>query len=124
MTYPAFPLNHQSQGWDSSQYEVSMENPTASMPMDGGYTYSRAKFTRAPRRTFKMSWVSMNAADYQTLQTFWTTSKGSAAIFDWYDPGNDRTYHVRFKEKDGLVAKYLGMGTRQLWAVTLQFDEV
>jgi hypothetical protein len=68
---PAFPLSHQTQGWDSKKFKVSSENPSITTPMEGGYTISRPRHTRPPRKTWRMGWECMKDTDYQTLKAFW-----------------------------------------------------
>jgi len=99
MPNPTFPTL--SRGQDSSLYSVELEDVSAATPMEGGYVVSRAKHTRAPRKTFTSGFTDITEADKALLDAFWTTVRGGSVIFDWIDPasangGAPVTYSVRF----------------------------
>jgi phage-related protein len=118
----AFPLTHESTGFDSHGYKVDFEDPSIMTEMEGGYMTSRPRHTRAPRRTFSLVWRSMVHADYQTLRTFYDARRGGSETFTWTDPETTTVYTVRFK--GGLSASYFGLGATKLWDLSLQLEQV
>jgi phage-related protein len=118
----AFPLNHNSQGWDSKLYKVSKEDKSIRTEMDGGYMTSRPRHTRAARRTWTIGWKSMLNADKLTLETFWDTVAGGSDSFTWTEPDTSTVYTVRFKGP--INFEYAGMGNTKLWDVTLSLEQV
>lgn len=117
-----FPLNHNTQGWDSSLYEVTSEDPAIKTEMEGGYMVSRPRHTRLPRRTFSLGWRSMSAIDAGVLKSFYDAMRGASLSFNWTDPNTNTTVTVRFK--DGLTLKYVGKGSLKLYDCNLKFEEV
>lgn len=119
MPNPVFPTL--SIGQDSSQYELEIEDPSMKSEMEGGYVVSRAKHTRAPRKTFKSGFTDLSGDDKATLTAFYETVRGGSVIFDWTDPASLTVYQVRFMEK--LNFKYVGMGNTQRWNVGFSLQQ-
>jgi hypothetical protein len=114
MPNPVFPVLAGGTRPDSSQYEVSLEDPSMSAPTEGGYEFTRARHTRAPRRSFKVGYRQLTDAQKVALVNFWdSTVKGGSVIFDWLNHEDNVTYAVRFKGE--LTFKYVGMGNLKLW---------
>lgn len=92
------------------EYPEQWEDPTIRSDTEGGYTLTRRRHTRT-RRTWTLSWSSMSATDYSTLNTFYTGTAGAGAvIFDWAAVTDSGTVQVRFK--GGLKATYHGTAYR------------
>jgi hypothetical protein len=126
MTNPVFPTL--STGQDSSKYTRALEDVAMKTTMDGGYVVSRAKHTRAPRRTFTSGFTSIRKADKELLEAFYDTVKGGSVIFDWIDPTTQMgvsptpvTYAVRFTGE--FKWQYRGIGPTELWDVTFTLEQ-
>lgn len=119
MTNPVFPTLAKDQ--DSKFYEIMQEDSGMVTKMEGGYVVSRAKHTRAPRKTFKTGYSSILNADRVLLMNFYATVRGSSVVFNWTDPIENVVYAVRFASQP--VFKYVGMGVAQLWDVSFQLEQ-
>lgn len=108
----AFPLNDQQ---DSSQYSESAEDVAIREKMEGGYVYSRPKFTRPARKTFRTGFSDLTNADKLVLEAFWLTVKGGSDIFTWLNPVSGVTYNVRFTKP--LTYEYFGRNAVHRWNV-------
>jgi len=120
MTTPIFPTL--STGQDSKFYSVEQEDVSMQSKMDGGYVVSRAKTTRAPRRSFTSGFTNLSNADRGALQAFYDTVKGGSVIFAWTDPIDKAVFQVRFMDKK-LNFKYTGIGTAQRWDVQFSLQQ-
>lgn len=119
---PAFPLTHNSTGWDSKHYKAIPEDPSIKTEMDGGYMVSRPRHTRTPRLTFSLGWKSMLHADRNTVKAFWNTVRGSSNTFTWTDPDTNTVFTVRFKGQ--ISEEYVGKGNLKLWNLTMELEQV
>jgi len=117
---PTFPTL--TEGQDSSLYEVSTENPAIRSEMEGGYVVSRARHTRAPRKTYKTGFTNIGTADKALLDSFWFTVKGGSASFDWTDPVTLSVITVRFM--NDITFKYTGAGATKRWNVGITLEQV
>lgn len=82
---------------DANSLTIESENPVnSSEDTDGGYEYTRPKFTRRPRRTFTFVYRDITAVDRATLQTFWDDNFGGSVAFNWTNPVDSVVYNVRF----------------------------
>lgn len=122
MTTPVFPLDNNTQGWDSKLYKVTSEDPAIKAEMEGGYMISRPRHTRTPRKTIQFGWHSMADADYQALKAFWNQVFGGSMNFTWHDPYTNTDLTVRFKQ--AIDETYVGMGDTRLWDVTVTVEQV
>jgi hypothetical protein len=82
--------------------------------MEGGYSITRPRFTRAPRRTFTFKFVEMRDADKAILSTFWATVRGRSNIFQWTHPVSHEVINVRFGEMSMQFSR-IGFGALNLW---------
>jgi hypothetical protein len=123
MANPVFPtLTLARGGQDSQTYSVQLEDVAIKSEMEGGYVVSRARHTRAPRRTFNVNYKAITDADRKTLETFYgTTVRGGSVIFDWTDPIDLQTWQVRFQGE--LTFDYAGVGVSKLWDVTFKVQQ-
>lgn len=123
MTTPVFPhILTSGEGQDAKKFGFDLEDPAIKSDMEGGYVFSRARFTRAPRRTWTSGFTYISAASKAQLVTFWTTVMGGSVIFQWKNPSDLVDYQVRFS--DPLKFTYVGAGTNQRWDVTFKVEEV
>lgn len=101
---------------DANSLTVEVENPVISTgDTDGGYEYTRPRFTRRPRRTFTFSYKNISAADRVTLQQFWDDNFGGSVAFNWTDPTTSTTYNVRFATDMKIKFTRDGVGTLSRW---------
>ena len=108
---------------DAKYFAEKMKDAAIRHEMDGGYTVTRARFTRAPRRTFTTGFSAISNADKSTLTVFYRQMKGGSEAFLWTHPISNEIINVRFV--GDLEAKYAGVGQTPLWDVTnIQLEEV
>jgi len=88
-----FPLADRQ---DAKYYQVEQEDPAMRTEMEGGYVYSRPRFTRTPRKTFTTGFTNLSNDEKNTLEAFWNTVKGGSEIFQWTDPVENVVVEVRF----------------------------
>jgi hypothetical protein len=107
---------------DSRYYDVEQEDNSLRTKADDGYVITRAKHTRAPRKTFTTGFTNMKDADKLTLQGFFDSMKGGL-VFDWTDPPTGSVFTVRFAEGP-LKFKYVGIGNNKQWDVSFRLEQV
>jgi hypothetical protein len=107
---------------DSRQYAESQENTALRTELEGGYTATRPKHTRTPRRYWKVAYQYMNNADKALLDAHWNTQRGGSLAFDWVNPQNGTTYTVRYKSTIEWV--YKGAGPTQRWDCSFELEQV
>ena len=112
MTTPNFPAIKS----DSSKFsEMGLSDPAMTTPTEGGYQITRPRFTRRPRRAFKIGFTLLTKAQKETLQAFWEDRLGGSRAFNFTHPENGTIYTVRFKQGYTPEFKYVGMGTTVLY---------
>jgi hypothetical protein len=122
MSNPLYPTLADGMRPDSAQYEVTTEDVSMSTKMEAGYVYTRPRFLRAPRKTFKIGYQQLTDAHKAALDTFYsTTVKGGSVIFDWYNWEDLVTYAVRFKGE--LTFKYVGRGDYRVWDCSFTLEQ-
>ena len=94
---------------DSKFFGVATPNSAQRNETDGGYTLTRPRFTRAPRKTFTTGFTNLTLAQKDAIQGFYD-EKGGAISFTWQDPTSGITHVVRFK--GDLKWKYSGKDTQ------------
>lgn len=108
---------------DSKKFSEHQEDATIRQKMEGGYVYTRPKFTRAPRRTFRIGFTEIPQADKEVLDQFWRDVRGGADIFKWTHPITAEVIRVRFMSK--IEWAYVGYGTNYRWnADGIELEEV
>ncbi len=107
---------------DSKTFKSESADPALRTEKEDGYTITRARYTRAPRKTFTITYRFLDEADRATLESFWDSMRGGSAIFRWRHPITLAWHNVRFK--DSLKLVFTGVGAWNSWDVTLQFEEV
>lgn len=97
---------------DANTLTIEAENPAVSSgDTDGGYEYTRPKFTRRPRRTITFNYKNISPADKVSLQSFWDACFGGSVAFNWTDPTTATVYNVRFSKDMKLKFSRDGVGT-------------
>lgn len=116
-----FPVLPSGAILDSSKYEVSRSDPAMRAEMDGGYVVTRARYTRVPRRLFKVGYTYLTNPDKLVLDTFYDTVRGGSLIFDWTDPSSAIVYSVRLKSPFSF--KHVGAGTTRRWDCSFELEQ-
>lgn len=89
---------------------------------EGGYEYTRPRFTRI-RRTWTLKYELLSQADKDALDNFLVTVRGGADAFLWTHPVTNQTYNVRFvKPPTFSLSKYADGSHR--YDVTIELREV
>jgi len=115
-----------SKDFDANSLMVETENPVSgSGDTDGGYEYTRPKFTRRPRRTFSFQYRDISDDDRADLQDFWDDHYGGSVAFNWLNPVDGVTYNVRFDKGMSLKFSREGYGeVHRFNTDTIIFKEV
>lgn len=121
MPNPTFPQLSQGALLDARQFAIQYEDPAQRTEMEGGYVITRAKHTRAPRRTFNVVYRQLNADDKLLIEAFYDSVKGGSVIFDWINPQNLLTYQVRMKASMSLA--HVGRGFTQRWDCSMVLEQ-
>lgn len=107
LTFPTLSIQP-----DASTFKVSIPNPAKEPEStDGGYMFTRPKFTRRPAKTFSFKFVDIGQQDRNALTNFWETTKGSSVAFNWRDPTSGTLHNVRFGKGMTLEFVRTGVGT-------------
>ena len=96
---------------DALSFKVSIPN-AAKEPQetDGGYMFTRPKFTRRAARTFSFKFKDLSQADKAALEGFWFQTKGSAVAFNWTEPTTGAVHNVRFGKGMTIEFQRSGVG--------------
>lgn len=119
---PTFPTLPSGAILDSRKHSAEHEDPALKQEMEGGYTASRARHTRAPRATWSCGYTYITTADRDALLDFYRQMRGGSTHFDWTNPQDSQVYVVRFEGK--LKETYVGQGTNQRWDIAFQLVQV
>lgn len=105
---------------DAKLYGVELQDSTITSDTEGGYEYTRPRFTRAPSRTFKSGFTSLDGAQYEAFEAFWQVNQSHTA-FDWTNPATGELIRGRMREP---TVKYEGIGLSRLYTVTYSIKEI
>ena len=118
-----FPPGTMTAKEDSKYRSDKQADPSMRKETDGGYVVTRARYTRAPRKTFTTGFTGISQADKAAFMAFWDSKKGGADYFTWKDPVTNTVYTVRFAGTPEF--KYEGFGSTFLWDITgIQLEQV
>jgi phage-related protein len=106
---------------DSKYFSIDLEDNTIRAPSEGGYEFTRKRFTRTPRKTFATGFTMMSQTDLNTIIEFWDEYQG-AKPFAWLDPTTNNVYTVRFADKPSIV--YNGIGNNFMYDVTVKLKQL
>lgn len=101
---------------DSKNFDEEQANPVMRHEVEGGYTITRPRYTRLPRKTWTTGFTDLTDAQKAEFTTFWDLKKGGAASFTYLNPADNVTYTVRFVGQPKI--KYTGMGPLRRWDIT------
>ncbi len=102
--------------------EGTVKDPTIKNDTEGGYTITRATFTRT-RKFFKYEFPYYTLADKNTLKTFESdTVVFGSNSFNWTNPLTNVVHVVRFAVDGGIVYKP-NKGTAY-WKILIKVEEV
>jgi phage-related protein len=124
MPTPVFPhILTTGEEQDSKKFSQELEDPSMQSELEGGYVVSRARHTRAPRRTWSSGFTYIKQAGKAELEAFWNEVRGGSVIFQWRNPQDGQDYLVRFKGGSSLKFTYVGAGTNYRWDVGFTVEE-
>lgn len=107
---------------DSQYFSMKQDDPAIRAKAEGGYEFSRPRFTRRPRRTFTTGFSYITDDDRAVLEQFWNDVKGGSHAFDWEHPISKELILVRFTKP--IDYAYAGVGRTYLWHVKMELKEV
>ena len=94
------------------------EDATYRSGMEGGYEYTRPKYTRG-RKKFGITYTNMQNTDKDTLEAFVDTVKGGADSFIWTHPKTSTNYTAQFDKPPKF--EYVEYN---FWNVSFQLNQV
>lgn len=107
---------------DAKHYSVTRKDNTIRTDVEGGYTISRPRTTRALRRIWTTGFTGIDNTERNLIETFYAEqSRGGAMTFSWTDPIEQEEHVVRFI--GDLSWQYEGMGSRPLWTLKVTLEE-
>lgn len=80
---------------DSKYFKKSFKDNTVESKTDGGYSYTRPRSARKPRRVFKTGFTNLTPSQESTLMNFVGTV-GKSVIFTYQVPTTGELVSVRF----------------------------
>lgn len=93
---------------DSSQFSKSFKDNTVEVKTDGGYSYTRPRSARRPRRIFKTGFTNLNTTEESQVSNFMAIV-GKHTIFTYIVPTTGEAVSVRFTG-ELPESKYVGVG--------------
>lgn len=100
---------------DSSKFSITREDPTVRTNTDGGYIYTRPRYTRTPSRTFTTGFTFVTEEQRQILEAFWNAQRGGSDAFTYTLPTTGVESIVRFKGP--YRERYVGIGPNFRWNI-------
>lgn len=123
MPNPSYCFGFYGQRPDSRKYSVAMDDSTITAPTEGGYEFTRLRFTRKPRKTWTVGYTEITNANKELFRVFWEdVAKGGSVIFDWHNHEDGLTYAVRFLG-DSIKFEYQGIGPTKLWTFSFSLKQ-
>jgi hypothetical protein len=114
-TYPTLSTLPEVSGWA----ETLANDPTIRNETDGGYTVTRARFTRL-RKKFKVAYRLLSRTDKTSLETLQTTVGVGSDYFSWYNHDAATTLSVRFAGP----LEFKPTETTEYWSVEFEVEEI
>lgn len=114
-------------GHDSQKFqETHKSDPAVSFESEGGWTMSRARFTRRPPVSYTLGFTDISDADKLALQALYDAVRGSSEIIEgWTHPTTGELKNVRFKQGSVPQYSYRGRGGNHRWDVSsVMIEEV
>ena len=101
---------------DSKHFTEKQADPAMKQEVDGGYTITRPRYTRTPRKTWTTGFTDLTTTQKDSFVSFWNTYKGGSNSFTYLNPADAQTYTVRFMGQPNI--KYTGMASLRRWDIT------
>jgi len=101
---------------DSKHFTEASADPAKRAEVDGGYTITRPRYTRLPRKTWTTGFTDLTEVEKNNFQAFWDLKRGGSNSFTYLNPADATEYTVRFKGLPKI--KYTGMGPLRKWDIT------
>ena len=101
---------------DSKHFTESSADPVKRYEVEGGYTVTRPRYTRTPRKTWTTGFTDLTTTEKNSFVSFWESKKGGSQSFTYLNPADNQTYTVRFKGVPKI--KYTGMAALRRWDIT------
>lgn len=100
---------------DSSKFSMKHEDKGIASETDGGYTYTRPRHGRLPRRMFRTGFTDIEESKKILIERF-AEKHGTYLMFSYTIPDTQETINVRFKSLPSY--DYLGAGGSHRYNVT------
>lgn len=116
-SWPALSVTPALDGWK----EDIANDPTLRNKSEGGYTQTRPRFTRIPKK-FDFRYAAGNSltlTDKAALQTFQDQVKVGSSLFTWTNPITAAVYTVRLAKP----ITFAPMGTTLRWIAEVSLEE-
>lgn len=108
---------------NSATFKEDLEDQGMRKETEGGYTITRPRHTRTPRKTFTFGLTHVTDFDRVILDSFWASVYGTSDSFNFTHPVTAQVYVVRFVQQYQI--EYRGAGTNYRWDVTnIKLEEV
>lgn len=117
----AFPTLSNGYKPDSHQFVESTDDPAMRKEMEGGYTVTRPRHTRGPRKSWQIAYQQLGNADKALLDGHYTTQRGGSLTFTWTNPQSLVSWTVRYKTP--ITWKYVGAGNNQVWDCSFELEQ-
>lgn len=119
-----FPPAGMSEGQDSAYFSEQHMDNTVRAETEGGYTITRPRTTRPPKRIWTTGFTEIDQNDKKLLEDFYRAMRGGAMSFTWQHPVTGQVHVVRFGA-EGLNFRYVGAGGNHRWTVSgIKLEEV
>lgn len=107
---------------DAAKFGFDIEDVGIRSEMEGGYVITRARHTRAPRRTWTTGFTAVSQTNFQTFVSFFS-NYGTYKAFTYTVRTTNEVVNVRFATKPEF--KYVGVGGSFLWDINnIKLEEV
>lgn len=123
MSVLTFPDQFQGVGLDPAGMSFKIENPVMRHKVDGGYAFTRPRYTKPASATVNCRYVRLTQADVATISSFWNQTAGGSRAFMFKEPSSGGLIKVRFAN-EALEFRYTGHGAERSWDVDLSFETV
>lgn len=118
-----FPDQFEGIGFDVKGATLTSANPVQRHKTEGGYSYTRPRYTRRPADTLTLSCVALTGADVERLQRFWELTRGRSLAFKWTNPLSSKVESFRFANEK-LTFTYTGVGDHRRWDTQIMLEQV
>lgn len=123
MSVLTFPDKFQGVGLDPAGMVIKFDNPVMRHKVDGGYSFTRPRYTKAAPASINCRYVRLTQNDVQVISEFWNATKGGSKAFMFTEPSTGGLLKVRFLN-EALEFRYSGHGAERTWDVDLSFETV